>query len=225
MIISVHLPKTAGTSFAAALEGRFGERLRRDYGDLPINTPPAKRHRAALEAGLRIASDDYSGVDCIHGHFLPAKYLLLADSREVRFVTWLRDPVERVVSHYEYWRRSYDPATAAPLHRRVVEEDWSLERFCLGPELRNLYGQFLWGFPVGNFAFLGVTERYDEDLATFGRRFLGAAVAPERLNLRQERADRGVIDPALRERIERHHARDVALYRWARARRDAEVGE
>ncbi len=30
----------------------------------------------------------------------------------------------------------------------MVEEEWTLERFCLEPELKNLYSQFLWGFPL-----------------------------------------------------------------------------
>jgi hypothetical protein len=53
MIISLHLPKTAGTSFAAALETHFQTRLFIDNADLPINTPQYERNRAALEANLR----------------------------------------------------------------------------------------------------------------------------------------------------------------------------
>lgn len=219
MIISLHLPKTAGTSFAAALEEQFGNRLLRDYADIPINTPKVDRHRAAMEAGLRLSPADFAAVDCIHGHFLPVKYLLLADTRRVRFVTWLRNLVERVISHYGFWRRHYDPATAAPLHRRVVEEDWSLERFCLGPELRNLYGQFLWGFPVENFEFIGLTEYYDDDVSAFGQQMLGAAIEPVRLNAKDERSGAESIDSSFRNSIEQHHAKDMDFYRWALSRR------
>lgn len=129
MIVSVHLPKTAGKSFQAALTARFGESLLEDYGDFPMNTPEYDRNRAALAASLRNAERDFRGIECIHGHFLPVKYLLLSVRRPVTFVTWMRDPIQRLVSNYHYWRRSYDARTAPPLHRRMVEEAWSLEQF------------------------------------------------------------------------------------------------
>jgi hypothetical protein len=159
MIISLHLPKTAGTSFAYALEQHFKTRFFKDYTDFPINTPRYERNRAALQASLSYTENDFIDIDCIHGHFLPIKYLLLANKHEIIFVTWMRNPVERVLSHYFYWKRSYDPKTSPSLHRQVIEEDWSLERFCLGPELRNLYDQFLWGFPIDYFDFIGITYR------------------------------------------------------------------
>jgi hypothetical protein len=84
MIISVHLPKTAGKSFEAALQTCFGSSLLEDYGSFPMNTPVYERDKAALEASLTNADADFSGVECIHGHFLPAKYLLMAARRDSR---------------------------------------------------------------------------------------------------------------------------------------------
>ena len=37
MLVSVHIPKTAGSSFLAGLRDRFGEGLLPDYGDAPIS--------------------------------------------------------------------------------------------------------------------------------------------------------------------------------------------
>src|SRR5207302_9855883 len=59
MMVSVHLPKTAGKSFQAALTARFGESLLEDYRDFPMNTPEYDRNRAALEASLRNAEHDF----------------------------------------------------------------------------------------------------------------------------------------------------------------------
>lgn len=224
MLVSVHLPKTAGASFATILRAAYGERLRLDYADFPINTDPVERQTAALAAGLSVAADPDDGFACVHGHFLPIKYLLLASSRPpVSFVTWLRHPVDRVVSHYHFWRR-YQPQEAARLHRRVQDEAWSLERFCLCPELRNLYSQFFWAFPVTNFSFVGVTEYFDEDLLYFCRHFLAqqGAVAAPRCNARGVHTH---LDPGLRTAVEQYHAEDMNLYRWAcelRARRPEE---
>ena len=212
LIISVHLPRTAGTNFGKALRRHFRTRLLRDYSDFPINTPQPQRNLAALGASLRNANGDFPNVECIHGHFLPIKYLLTMHKRQVVFVTWMRNPVERVLSHYYYWKKTYSPRSA-PLHRRVVEEDWSIERFCLGPEVRNLYCQFLWGFPLDYFDFIGVTEFYENDLAYFSQHCLGAYTRAKRLNVRTNGAYQ--IDGSFRDEIEAFHQRDMDLYRKA----------
>lgn len=220
MIISVHLPKTAGKSFEAALSTRFGDALLEDYGTFPMNTPVYARNRAALEASLLNADDDSTGVECIHGHFMPVRYLLLAGRRDVTFVTWMRHPVQRILSNYYYWKDTYQPGSSPPLHCRVVEEEWSVERFCLSAEMQNMYTQFLWGFPVENFSFIGVTEHYDEDLADFARQYLGLRVEPQRLNVGTLPGEYKV-DAALHRRIEAFHQRDMDLYERALRERSA----
>ena len=216
MIISVHLPRTAGTNFGKVLTTHFRSRLLRDYSDLPINTPQSERNRAALQASLRNEESDFPDVECIHGHFLPIKYLLLVHKRRVKFVTWMRNPVERVISNYYYWKKTYTPRST-PLHRRVVEEEWSIERFCLGPEVRNLYWQILWGFPLDYFDFIGITEFYEDDIAYFGQHYLGAYTKAKRLNVRTNSAYQ--IDRSFRNEIEEFHDRDMDLYRKALAER------
>ncbi len=73
----------------------------------------------------------------------------------------MRNPVERALPHYYFGRRSFDPDNAPPLHRKMMEKGWSLERFCLGPEVRNIYSQFLYGFLLEYFSFIGTTEFYE----------------------------------------------------------------
>lgn len=220
MIVSVHLPKTAGSSFARALETHFGARFLRDYGDLPLHRPPFKRKLSATIDSIRLVGSSWTSVECIHGHFLPAKYRFLTLRRSVHFVTWLRDPVERLASHYQYWRRTYDPRTSPLLHRRVVEDDWSFDRFALAPDIRNIYTQFLWSFPLSRFAFVGITERYAEDFRFFTETFLGVALPIHRELANDARDDTGyAIDPRLRMHIEAFHETDMRLYRRALARR------
>lgn len=232
MLISLHLPKTAGTSFRALLQAHYGDRLRDDYGDRPLHDAVAERRLHAVRSGIGLALRPrrLQGVDAIHGHFLAIKYSLWSGGPDWRRVAWLRDPVERLASHYHYWRRSYDAGTAGSLHHRMVDENWSLERFCLGPELRNVYRQFLWGVPLARFDFVGITEHYATDSEHFARHVLGLtalplASSPEAENANPAARARYVDDPALRERIERHHAADVSLYRAALRRRQKRLEE
>mgnify|MGYP002737989498 CR=1 FL=1 len=224
LLVSTHLPKTAGVSFFSALKQHFPSGLRRDYEDVPINTPLRERITAAFRHGAASVGEEFAGVRCIHGHFLPVKYLPMATMRgNVEFITWMRNPVDRLVSHYRYWKRNFDPGKSQAFHRQVVEEDWSLEKFCLSPRMRNLYGQFLYAFPLEYFRFIGITEHYEEDLAAFSQHYFGGPAVAERLNVAPS-GDRARIDPGLVRDIEQFHADDMALYERAlafRARRVA----
>ncbi len=220
MLISIHMPKTAGLSFRATLEEHFGDGFLPDYEDFPLAHPPFERHDLALQYSKGVTGRDLSRVNCIHGHFLPVKYLLLADTRPCHFVTWLRNPVERLVSHYHYWQRTYDPASdrTSSLHSRVVEEGWTLEDFCLAPELRNVYTQFLWAFPLQHLDFLGITEHFDEDLRYFSTVFLGKKAEPRYLNQRELAAEETWMEElsaSTRAQIEAYHEEDHVLYREA----------
>jgi len=228
MLISLHLPKTAGTSFRSTLLSHFGATLYQDYRDWP-DQHPASRNLAAVLGAVRVPfSSKLRGMRCVHGHFLALKYGPLIVSGRARAVTWLRHPVERLVSHYHHWQRTYDVAGDAkvfPLHARMIEERWSLARFCLGPELRNLYRAFLWGMGIRWFRFVGVTEHYAEDLAAFGERFLGgAAVTCHHENSGEPCSEgRAMVSKALRAAIERHHAADMALYAQALRLRERRI--
>lgn len=214
------MPKTAGLSFRASLEACFGEGFRHDYQDYPLAQEPQLRRQRALDWGRAAQAADFAGVSCVHGHFLPLKYLELSRTLPCTFVTWLREPVARLVSHYYYWQRAYDPASdlTSSLHRRVIEEGWSLQRFCLAPELRNLYSEFLWGFPLERLDFIGITEFFADDLRYFSQQLPGNKVEAHTLNRRATAdgaAPQAPLSAAARAEIEAWHAADMALYRQA----------
>lgn len=215
MLISVHLPKTAGMSFGHSLQNYFGKYFLRDYSDLPINTPVFERNLRAIEDSVNNSVKKFKKVKCIHGHFLPLKYLHIGVREEVKFITWLRNPVERLASNYYFWLRAYNSKTTAPLHKRVVEENWSLERFCLSPELRNFYTQFFWGFPISRFDFIGVTEYYKEDFKLFSEKILGARLSLyiENTNDDVKEGRLYITDSSFRQEVEAYHDLDMALYR------------
>lgn len=210
MLISVHLPKTAGTSFRYSLEEHFASALKCDYDDFPINTPPFQRKSNALCKAFSVAADNFSGIQCIHGHFLPVKYSMLSLIKPLIFVTWMRDPVNRVISHYHFWKTHY-PAVLPPLQARMIREKWSLERFCLGRELKDIYHQFLWGFPLNKFSFIGITEYYQDDFAVFARVYLGSEL-PVLTENRSLETKSTAVPESLRIAIGQHHEKDIALY-------------
>jgi len=222
-IVSLHMPKTAGTSFKMSLEAHFGERYRDDYGDLPISRPLQERLAQADSSGFALEQTGLGTVECVHGHFLPIKYRKLSEKQPLTFVTWLRDPATRILSHYNYWRESYDPLNSAPHHRRVIEEQWSVEKFCLSKEFRNIYSQYLWEFPLQNFAFVGISEHYREDLHYFSKSYLGTMIEPCCENVTPKGGSVSRVDKALLEKIRRFHAADCSLYEKALQLRSARM--
>lgn len=214
LLVSLHLPKTAGTSFADALQRRFDDKLLKDYADMPMHSPRGAREvQALLSVPARLRALRSGQVEAVHGHFLPIAYRWAAVGRPVRFITWLRDPLQRAVSHYHFWRRDYDgDDPRQPLRNRMLGEGWSLERFCLGPEMRNIYRQYLWGFDPNRFDFIGLTERYADDVrALFG----DASAAPATMCLANPgRGERYDIPAGLEQRMRAHHAADLKLHAW-----------
>jgi hypothetical protein len=223
MLISVHLPKTAGSSFLTAIERHYGDHLVQDYGDMPVNHTTLQRNWHAIErCVLNIGGQSrLRHTQCIHGHFMPLKYRLLKTSSPKQFVAWMRDPVERLASHYLYWIGNYNPIDAGHLHRRVVEEKWTLERFCLGPEMRNTYSKFFWCFPLEKFNFVGITEYYESEIDYFSEHILGAKLDTLRVNVNPAPVEHSYIDDAdFRSRIQAYHQADITLYEQALSLRE-----
>lgn len=215
MIVSVHLPKTAGTSFKKSLNEHFTDKIYLDY-DKPFQKTVYERNKNALVDALEIKEIDIKSFKCIHGHFLPIKYLLVATQVDITFITWMRNPVDRLISHYYYWKKRFKPGISG---LPGLDEETSLEEFCLHPRFKNLYSQYFFGFPLERFDFIGITEFYDEDFLFFSKKYLGSSseMSPYQCNTRKQekRVSKESIASEILEKIEAYHAEDIALYKRA----------
>ena len=223
MIVSVHIPKTGGRTFQRLLRKRFGPRLLEDYGDwMDYGGPDAFAHNARRRQRLIAELDaTRSGYDAVHGHFRASKYLdLFPDAAAVCFV---RDPWQHALSAHAQAQRlgetapwpGEDPAVTR-LRLRPMSLFEMVERF------PNLQSSYLAGVPLGRFAMVGLTERYDESLAAVSKLFaLPLPAKVERLNANPGRTRPAYdIDPETRRFIGRWNAADVELYRQAQERFD-----
>jgi hypothetical protein len=203
-IVFVHVPKTAGTSLRVALGRNPGKRvLLQDYGPgketsdaiRALQGPPARyatlREAVAAPGGLLLI-----------GHFPAERYwdLFNADS----FVTFLRDPVARVVSEWNHkvtlTGLAEDLATYAgrPAHRNQMTR-------MLGPDWRR-------------FGFVGLTERYEASLPQLSAH-IGLRVPTERRNEGQypQGMSRAQVDAGTAARIAEWNAEDAALHAAVKA--------
>ena len=225
MIISLHMPKCGGSSFRKLLKDHFKLRFSSDY-EYPMHLPVSKREKKVQRARRRVKIWQkyffgYRYTQCIHGHFMPYKYEYLLGMEGVIFVTWLRDPIERLISHYDFWQRSY-PNNRHPkqLHKRVVEEGWTLKEFAFSKELQNFYTKYLWNFPIRNFDFIGLTEYYDEDFTYFADHFMGLnQVSVPQKNVSPSHNKPQFEDEKIIEELKAFHADDYELYEQVREAR------
>ncbi len=212
VVISTHIPKTAGLSFGAVLESQFSASMFRDYLDPNV---PYMGARAYL---------DFSNVllppraECIHGHFLATKYDRAFPA--ARHATWLREPGQRLVSAYYYATRERN------LGRDFDFPIDDVIQFARSESQRNLQSVYLDGKDIHEFDFVGILERVDRSLALFRGVFGGDADlrAPD-VNVNPERRHGEPYDMPneLQRVIETHHAADVELYREACERFEEEL--
>jgi hypothetical protein len=208
MIISIHIPKCGGTSFRSVLEGIYGERLWLNYG---IMFSPAQVRTDLIPRDTR----------CIHGHFLADTFDALAPPP--RLVTWLRHPVERVVSNYYHFLRSPDRRDACC--RQLLDQGLSLEQFAELDWMRNEATRYMAGKSVEAFAFVGIMERFDESMQVFSSRF-GVPVPAEspRANVNPDRsAETYSISVKTYEHILSLNFRDLLAYDLAAGIIDRQV--
>ena len=161
-IVSVHTPKCSGISFRSWLEGVFGEEaILFDYADRPID-PQSQMNTDPDQFLARNLANTVlpGGKSVVHGHFWAKKYLNIDGAL---FVTFLRDPVERLISHYYYWLSVEHSGHS--LHRRVVLDEMDIVEFARLPEFSGFYRYFfVRDFDMRRFAFVGDAGRYDAEI-------------------------------------------------------------
>ena len=137
-IVYIHVPKCGGSSFGAALRLRFiysqsTINLAQSGAAVATQHPGARGPDASVEDRI-IADYDQRrrdlarlmgrGVRCISGHVRYDADLHAQAGRDYAFVTLLRDPVDRFVSHYHYLQRRHpNPARPDTLDRFLDTKD------------------------------------------------------------------------------------------------------
>jgi hypothetical protein len=212
-LISVHIPKCAGTSFATVLAHIYGKGYLGEHEDQPMDPamPFQKNFAAWKEQQDRKPAPP--GIRCIHGHFWAGKYDKQAPN--AKRITWLRNPIKRLISNYYFWMPK--PELPHSLHKYVIENKLSLIEFAELPQLQNvMHNIFLRGHPVDRFEFVGIQEHFQEDLDWLCRSMKWPAqqMPEERRTLHKDYKP-DAIDADTEKKLRALNEADLAIYEQA----------
>lgn len=126
IIFFLHLPKTAGTTLSDLLISKFeqSERLHimplRYDGPLLENVPYDVVKWSDYEAKMAEPDTGFAPYKLVWGHiyYNPPPF----QARNLRYITVLRDPIERYISNYLHNRRNDDNALHAIARELTLEE-------------------------------------------------------------------------------------------------------
>jgi len=162
MFISIHIPKTAGTSLGHLFDYGSGRRVlwdyKPDYSNALMEEPAYwLEHKSFIERQF----------DFIHGHFFYQKYADIFP--DAVYVTCLRHPVHRIVSQYNHILHEQDESEW--LYRYIVENDMDVVDFAAMDGIHNAQSLHLQGRSVENYDFVFISEWLDMSFAAFCKRY------------------------------------------------------
>lgn len=209
-VVFVHIPKTAGTSMRNMLVGALPTAVKifdywEDTPKVPgdfidaftngIRTPEKfSELRSDLPRDQQVLVSGHIPVAHLMGAFHPAS-----------LISFLRDPVDRVVSNYRY-------------HVRRAIFSGTFAEFYELPSQINVQSQLLQGTDLRDFGFVGLVELMPEMLRALSRH-LGVKLRMRHDNI-TGRSPRPTIDAATRSRILALNEDDLNLYRHVEANLD-----
>ena len=225
ILVFLHIPKTAGSTLVSFLEREYGPGAVLDLYDSTFGDEVAA-----------LTPEEIGRIRVVAGHFYFGVHERLPGP--CHYLTFLRDPVERVVSHYRFVQRQPEHylheaastlslpeyvrscGTAEPNNdqtrllagRKLASGDGGSSRAMLPLAKRNL----------DRHAVIGLTEAFDASLLLMRRVFDWSRPFYVSRNIGDRRE---LVDPDTRELILSHNELDAELYRYGRERFENEIRE
>lgn len=216
-LISIHIPKCAGTSFRKVLKSWFGRRLFLHYYNEQRNKPPKKYrtyklfNRKLLRPGL-----------CIHGHFNGKRGHGAEDYYPEldQYITVLRDPFQVHLSNYFYAKTQGDNLLWAGKPSDIVFNNYGIENY-LSEKKKSFILNFLpAGISLNNyrqileekFIYVGIAEDLQRSVEQLAIRLGFPPVKTQFQNVSPRKE--GIPDGA-REEFIRNNPLEMALYEYA----------
>lgn len=152
-LISVHVPKTAGSTFGKVILPQIypPDSILYDYHDLPVD--------ALIKEGQLTRK-----IKVIHGHFSAQKYREYYPNTKI--VIWLRNPILLLISAYYFCiTPNHNNIFFDENHRYIVENQLNISDFVNQHFTDNMiYKYFAKKMKLTDFYFVGIQEFFRDDL-------------------------------------------------------------
>lgn len=148
-----HIPKTAGTTLNYLLQKNFGSDL---------NNIIPRNGTNYLYGDLKKDQFLYKNAKCISGHGLKPFIDYKEFNKQLKWFTFLRDPIQRFVSQYIHQQTSSLTQYHMPIEKwakKYARSNWQV-KWIAGEEDFDAAKQIL----EEKFVFIGLTEKFNESL-------------------------------------------------------------
>lgn len=158
-IIFPHIPKCGGTSLKAQIENSELE----TYFDYDRPPRDIAGHDPACDRRNREAALlDFGAFDLVFGHFPVHRY----EREHYRYITLLRDPLERAASHYFYWKNVLPTSNTAaiassPVIRDIKDGKLGFVEFVRTLKMDRFYQMYLGDKRPEAFLLVGFVDQYE----------------------------------------------------------------
>ena len=234
-VIFLHIPKAAGSTMHKILE--------REYLKASIYSFDTTKQKASIEKYKQLTVEEKSGIRLLKGHMPFGLHEYIPHA--AKYITMLREPVDRVISHYNY-------AACTPGHylqHYITKEGMDLQTYVgsgVSHEMDNGQVRLLSGhdddLPYGAcneelleqakrnlneyFPVVGLAERFDESVLLM-REVLGWKRLPiyvsRKVGMRKQGAE--PVSPDVRDYIRKINSLDYKLYKYATELFDERLAE
>ncbi len=236
VLIFNHIPKTAGSTFKNILWRQYGS------NSVFFSMTPEHHKKRLAEFGVQLSKKDRSRVLVTHSGY--GVHELLPDSFNYRYVTFLRHPIERVISGYAMFvRQGKVPPdmTLDEFVQHVPKPSWNMQTSYLSgyflechlerkdPDWAS-FGTDMLDRAKENLdrhAVVGLTENFDDTLLMMRRRFgwTMRGLAHARANVGSGKKKATEYPEEVLETVTHYNKLDTELYRYGELLFDREVAE
>jgi hypothetical protein len=160
ILLSVHIPKTGGTTFNNILHDIYQEHF------ILVKQDGIAEH-VSTDVKNAVSNQAKDGhVSVIHGHYYLDPFRDCYP--DAKLAVWLRYPIQRLLSNYYYSERSGVGMGCSP--EELHNEDL-IYKFVDQPHHHNTMTKMIGRSKIDEFAFIGITEDFEKSMALFSRIF------------------------------------------------------